>query len=233
VLEVSDLEAGYGRVEVLHSVDLRVDEGEIVALVGSNGAGKTTLLRAVSGLIAPTHGSIRFRRREIGGLPPERIVDLGIAHVPEGRRLFQGLTVRENLLAGAIRRGGKQNLERAIELFPRLGDRLGQIAGSLSGGEQQMCAIARGLMSDPELLMIDELTFGLAPNLAERILERLTAISEEGTAVLLVDQDVDLAFEAAARGYVLETGGIVASGPSEELLADPKVREAYPGVAAG
>ena len=233
MLEVSDLEAGYGRVEVLHRVDLRVEEGEIVALVGSNGAGKTTLLRAVSGLIAPSRGSIQFRGREIGGLPPERIVDLGLAHVPEGRRLFPGLTVRENLLVGAFRRRGKGNLERAIELFPRLGGRLEQIAGSLSGGEQQMCAIARGLMSDPELVMIDELSLGLAPNLVEQILERLTTISEDGTAVLLVDQDVDLALEVAARGYVLETGGIVASGPSNELLADPKVREAYLGVASG
>ena len=232
MLEVSHLGAGYGRIEVLHGVDLRVEEGEIVALVGSNGAGKTTLLRAVSGLIAPSRGGIRFRGREIGSLPPERIVDLGLAHVPEGRRLFAGLTVRENLLAGAFRRG-KGNLERAIELFPRLGDRLGQIAGSLSGGEQQMCAIARGLMSEPELIMIDELTLGLAPNLVEPILDRLTTIADDGTAVLLVDQDVDLALEVAARGYVLETGGIVASGASKELIADPKVREAYLGVASG
>jgi branched-chain amino acid transport system ATP-binding protein len=232
MLEVADLEAGYGLVEVLHGVDLRVEEGEIVALVGSNGAGKTTLLRAVSGLIAPSGGGIRFRGRETTGLLPERIVELGLAHVPEGRRLFAGLTVRENLLAGSLRRG-KGDLERAIEFFPRLGGRLDQLAGSLSGGEQQMCAIARGLMSDPELVMIDELTFGLAPNLAERILERLTRIAEEGTAVLLVDQDVDLALEVAARGYVLETGKIVASGPSNELLADPKIREAYLGVASG
>jgi branched-chain amino acid transport system ATP-binding protein len=232
VLEVSDLEAGYGRVEVLRGVDLRVEAGEIVALIGSNGAGKTTLLRAVSGLIAPSGGSIRFRGRETGGLPPERIVALGLAHVPEGRRLFAGLTVRENLLAGAFRRGAG-NLERALELFPRLGDRLGQIAGSLSGGEQQMCAIARGLMSEPELIMIDELTLGLAPNLVEPILERLTKVAEDGTAVLLVDQDVDLALEVAARGYVLETGAIVASGPSEELIGDPKVSEAYLGVASG
>ena len=232
MLEVSGLRAGYGRVEVLYGIDLTIGQGEIVALVGSNGAGKTTLLRTVSGLIAPSRGSIRFRDREIAGIAPERIVGLGLAHVPEGRRLFPGLTVRENLLAGAYRRG-KGNLERAIGLFPRLGERLGQIAGSLSGGEQQMCAIARGLMSEPELIMIDELTLGLAPNLVEPILDRLTTIAEDGTAVLLVDQDVDLALEVAARGYVLETGAIVANGPSRELIADPKVREAYLGVASG
>ena len=232
MLEVSGLRAGYGRVEVLYGVDLTIGQGEIVALVGSNGAGKTTLLRTVSGLITPSRGSIRFRDREITGIAPERIVGLGLAHVPEGRRLFPGLTVRENLLAGAYRRG-KGNLERAIGLFPRLGERLGQIAGSLSGGEQQMCAIARGLMSEPELIMIDELTLGLAPNLVEPILDRLTTIAEDGTAVLLVDQDVDLALEVAARGYVLETGAIVASGLSRELIADPKVSEAYLGVASG
>jgi branched-chain amino acid transport system ATP-binding protein len=229
MLEVSGLRAGYGNVDVLWDVDLEVGDDEIVALVGSNGAGKSTLLRAVSGMIRPSAGEIRWHDRDIAGLTPERVVELAIAHVPEGRRLFQGLTIRENLLVGAYRRG-PADLDRAVELFPRLGQRLEQVAGSLSGGEQQMCAIARGLMSNPDLIMIDELSLGLAPNLVEQILDRLPEIAGSGTAVLLVEQDVDAALDAAARGYVLETGRIVASGSSKELLADSRVREAYLGV---
>ena len=230
MLDISGLNAGYGRVEVLQGVDLEVGEDEIVALVGSNGAGKTTLLRAVSGVIAPAAGSVRFKGDEIGGLPPEEIVDRGIAHVPEGRRLFAGLTVRENLLVGGYS-GHTEDIEGAVGLFPRLGERLGQAAGSLSGGEQQMCAIARGLMSSPALIMIDELSLGLAPKLVDEIVERLRTVAEDGTAVLLVDQDVDAALRLAARGYVLETGRIVVSGPSAELLEDERVREAYLSVA--
>ncbi len=230
MLEISELNAGYGRVEVLQGVDLEVGEDEIVALVGSNGAGKTTLLRAVSGVIAPAAGSVRFKGDEIGGLPPEVIVDRGIAHVPEGRRLFAGLTVRENLLVGGYS-GHTEDIESAVGLFPLLGERLGQAAGSLSGGEQQMCAIARGLMSSPALIMIDELSLGLAPKLVDEIVERLRTVAEDGTAVLLVDQDVDAALRLAARGYVLETGRIVVSGPSAELLEDERVREAYLSVA--
>jgi branched-chain amino acid transport system ATP-binding protein len=229
MLELSRLRAGYGNVDVLWDVDLEVGDEEIVALVGSNGAGKSTLLRAVSGMIGPSAGEIRWQGRDIAGLAPERVLELGIAHVPEGRRLFQGLTIRENLLVGAYRRG-RADLDRAVELFPRLGERLGQVAGSLSGGEQQMCAIARGLMSDPDLIMIDELSLGLAPNLVEQILDRLAEIASSGTAVLLVEQDVDAALAAAGRGYALETGRIVASGSSKELLADSRVREAYLGV---
>jgi branched-chain amino acid transport system ATP-binding protein len=230
MLEVSGLNAGYGRVEVLQGVDLEVGEDEIVALVGSNGAGKTTLLRAVSGMIAAAAGSVRFKGDEIGGLPPEEIVDRGVAHVPEGRRLFAGLTVRENLLVGGYS-GHTEDIESAVELFPLLGERLDQAAGSLSGGEQQMCAIARGLMSSPALIMIDELSLGLAPKLVDEIVERLRTVAEGGTAVLLVDQDVDAALRLAARGYVLETGRIVVSGPSAELLEDERVREAYLSVA--
>ena len=230
MLEVSGLNAGYGRVQVLQGVDLEVGEDEIVALVGSNGAGKTTLLRAVSGVIAATAGKVRFRGDEIGGLPPEEIVDRGVAHVPEGRRLFAGLTVRENLLVGGYS-GHTEDIESAVGLFPLLGERLGQAAGSLSGGEQQMCAIARGLMSSPALIMIDELSLGLAPKLVDEIVERLRTVAENGTAVLLVDQDVDAALRLAARGYVLETGRIVVSGPSAELLEDKRVREAYLSVA--
>jgi branched-chain amino acid transport system ATP-binding protein len=231
VLEVSGVDAGYGRVQVLWDVDLEVGDGEVVALVGSNGAGKTTLLRAVSGMIEPTGGDVRLGGDSLPGRAPEEVVRAGIAHVPEGRRLFAGLTVRENLRVGAYASGGDADVDRAVELFPRLGERLDQVAGSMSGGEQQMCAIARGLMADPKLIMIDELSLGLAPKLVEQILERLTSVTEAGTSVLLVDQDVDAALEAAARGYVLENGRIIASGESASLLEDPRIREAYLGVA--
>jgi branched-chain amino acid transport system ATP-binding protein len=231
MLEVSSLSAGYGQVEVLREVDLTVGDGEIVALVGSNGAGKTTLLRALSGLIGTTGGDVSFDGDSLAGLPAERIVSRGIAHVPEGRHLFAGLTVRENLMAGAFAGREGPGLDRALELFPHLKDRLGQVAGSMSGGEQQMCAIARGLMSVPKLLMIDELSLGLAPKLVEEILERLGAVAGQGTALLIVEQDVDAALRIAGRGYVLETGQIVSSGESAELLDDPRVREAYLGIA--
>ena len=231
MLRVEGLSAGYGSVEVLWEVELEVGEDEIVALVGSNGAGKTTLLRAVSGLIPASAGEVRFGDEPISGLRPEQIVTRGVAHVPEGRHLFQGLTVRENLQAGGYALRGGAELERAVELFPRLGERLGQLAGSLSGGEQQMCAIARGLMSRPKLLMIDELSLGLAPKLVDQIFEQLEAVAAEGTALLVVEQDVDAALRIAQRGYVLETGRIAGSGSSEDLLEDPRVREAYLGVA--
>ena len=231
MLQVEKLSAGYGPVQVLWDVDLEVGEREIVALVGSNGAGKTTLLRAISGLIQPSGGEVRFEDRPLRGLRPEQIVARGIAHVPEGRHLFQGLTVRENLMAGAyVRRDGAE-LDEVVELFPRLGERMSQVAGSLSGGEQQMCAIARGLMSRPKLLMIDELSLGLAPKLVDQIIERLEVVAEGGTALLVVEQDVDAALRIAARGYVLETGRMAASGSSAELSEDPRVREAYLGVA--
>jgi branched-chain amino acid transport system ATP-binding protein len=230
MLEVSGLAAGYGAVQVLWDVDLEVGENQVVALVGSNGAGKTTLLRAISGMIAPTAGDVRFGGESLLGRAPEDVVAAGIAHVPEGRRLFAGLTVRETLRGGAYARGGEADIDRAVDLFPRLGDRLDQVTGSMSGGEQQMCAIARGLMADPKLIMIDELSLGLAPNLVEQILERLVGVTEAGTAVLLVEQDVDAALEVAARGYVLENGRIIAAGESAELLEDPRIREAYLGV---
>jgi branched-chain amino acid transport system ATP-binding protein len=231
MLEVAGLGAGYGPLQVLWEVDLEVREREIVALVGSNGAGKTTLLRAISGMIASMGGDVRFDGRSMLGRPPEDVVRAGIAHVPEGRRLFAGLTVRENLLMGAHAQPGDADIERAVEMFPALGGRLDQVAGSLSGGEQQMCAIARGVMARPRLLMIDELSLGLAPKLVEQILERLPSVTEAGSAILLVEQDVDLALDLAARGYVLENGRIVATGASAELLADPRLREAYLGVA--
>ena len=230
MLEVSGLAAGYGPVQVLWDVDIEVGEREVVALVGANGAGKTTLLRAISGMIAPSAGDVRLDGGSLVGRLHEDIVTAGIAHVPEGRRLFPGLTVRENLRVGAYARGGRADIDRAVELFPRLGERLDQVTGSMSGGEQQMCAIARGMMADPKLLMIDELSLGLAPKLVEQILERLVGVTEAGTAVLLVDEAVAADLEVAAHGYVLENGRVIAAGDSASLLEDPRVREAYLGV---
>jgi branched-chain amino acid transport system ATP-binding protein len=230
MLEVRGLSAGYGRVQVLWEVDLSVGEREIVALVGPNGAGKTTLLRALSGVTPMRGGTAEFRGRSLADRSIEQIVDLGIAHVPEGRRLFAGLTVRANLLLGGWRTKNT-DLERVIELFPPLGARLEQVAGSLSGGEQQMCAIARGLMSQPELMMIDELSLGLAPLIVDEILERLPDIAAAGTSVLLVEQDVDAALSVAERAYVLETGQITLAGRAGELLADKRIQESYLGIA--
>ena len=231
LLEVDRVSAGYGRVQVLWDVELAIEPNQIVALVGANGAGKTTLLRAISGMIRPRSGSIRFRDREIAGAPIESIVDLGIAHVPEGRRLFSGLTVRENLLLGGWR-NDHRDVSRAVELFPILGERLHQIASTLSGGEQQMCAIARGLMGSPALLLIDELSLGLAPIMVDEIVARLPDVAASGTAVLLVEQDVDTALSVSNFGYVLETGRITKSGPSKDLLADASIRGAYLGLEA-
>ena len=229
LLEVNGLGAGYGRVQVLWEVDLEVGEREIVALVGPNGAGKTTLLRALSGMAETRGGTATFRGRSLVGQPIERIVDLGISHVPEGRRLFAGLSVRDNLRLGGWRTDN-QDIDRVVELFPRLGERLNQVCGSMSGGEQQMCAIARGLMSQPELMMIDELSLGLAPVVVDEILARLPDIAASGTSVLLVEQDVDAALSVAERAYVLETGHVVLSGKAGELLADQRVQESYLGI---
>jgi branched-chain amino acid transport system ATP-binding protein len=228
LLEVTGLRVGYGRVQVLHGVELTVAEREIVALVGSNGAGKTTLLRALSGLLTPSGGTVRFAGQDITGQRAESLVRRGLAHVPEGRRLFAGLSVRDNLrLGGWVSRS--TDLDRVLALFPALAGRLGQVAGTLSGGEQQMCAIARGLMSRPTLIMIDELSLGLAPLVVDEIVARLPDIAASGTAVLLVEQDVDIALSVSARGYVLETGVIALSGPSPQLRADPRIQRAYLG----
>ena len=229
MLEVAGLSAGYGRVQVLWDVDLSIGQQQIVALVGPNGAGKSTLLRALSGMIPISAGHATFRGQELGGRSIEQIVDLGIAHVPEGRRLFPGLSVRDNLRLGGWRTDNR-DIGRVVELFPLLGDRLNQIAGSMSGGEQQMVAIARGLMGRPDLIMIDELSLGLAPMIVDEIIQRLPEIAASGTSVLLVDQDVDAALAIAERAYVLETGHVVLSGKAGELLADQRVRESYLGI---
>jgi branched-chain amino acid transport system ATP-binding protein len=232
LLEVRQLRAGYGRIQVLWDVDLLVHDNQIVALVGANGAGKTTLLRAISGMIRVGSGSIQLRGHELRGLEAEEIVDLGIAHVPEGRRLFMGLTVRENLLLGGWRRRNT-NMDWVLELFPPLRQRLGQVVGTMSGGEQQMCAIARGLMGRPSLLMIDELSLGLAPIVVDEIIARLPDVAAGGTSVLLVEQDLATALTVSEWAYVMEMGRISLSGKSAEVLADPRVQEAYLGVLRG
>ena len=229
MLEAKALSAGYGRVQVLWDVELSVGDNEIVALVGPNGAGKTTLLRALSGMAEVRSGTVDFRGEAVQGRSIEQIVNLGISHVPEGRRLFPGLTVRDNLRLGGWRTRNT-DIDRVVELFPRIGERLNQVAGTMSGGEQQMCAIARGLMSEPHLMMIDELSLGLAPVVVDEIIARLPDIASSGTAILLVDQDVDAALTVAERAYVLETGHIVLSGMASDLLADPRVQESYLGV---
>jgi branched-chain amino acid transport system ATP-binding protein len=232
LLEVRGLNAGYGRVQVLWDVDLAVEAKQIVALVGANGAGKTTLLRAISGMIGVRSGSVRLGGREIAGAPIESIVDLGLAHVPEGRRLFSGLTVRENLVLGGWR-NRNQDMSLVLELFPVLGQRLNQVASTLSGGEQQMCAIGRGLMGAPSVLLIDELSLGLAPILVDEIVARLPDIAASGTAILLVEQDIDTALSVSQFGYVLETGRVTKFGLSRDLLADPTIQEAYLGLGRG
>lgn len=234
LLRVEHLDVAYGDVQVLWDVGLDVAADEMVALVGANGAGKTTLLSAISGLLRPRSGSITFDGGPIGGAPTKRIVELGIAHVPEGRRLFPAMSVRDQLVLGAFRRrdreGVKADLEHVLTLFPRLRDRLHALGGTLSGGEQQMAAIARGLMARPRLLMIDELSLGLAPVIVESLVEILQRVNRDGTAVLLVEQDVQTALEIATRGYVLERGKVALAGAAAALLRDERVRRAYLGV---
>ena len=229
VLEVHNLSARYGRVEVLWEVDLFVGSKEIVSLVGPNGAGKTSLLRALSGMASASADVMSFRGKDLRGLSIEQIVDVGIAHVPEGRRLFPGLTVRDNLRLGGWRTRN-QDVSRVVELFPKLGQRINQVCGTMSGGEQQMVAIGRGLMGEPDLIMIDELSMGLAPVVVEEIIDVLPDIAASGTSVLLVEQDVDAALTTAERAYVLETGRVVMTGQAGELLADPRIQQAYLGI---
>ena len=233
LLEVRGLDAGFGAIPVLFQVDIDVSPGELVALIGANGAGKSTLLGTLSGLVRPSDGTVHFDGHSITGLRPEGIVASGLIHVPQGRRLFSTLTVERNLVLGAYRRRDeqvKEDLQRILTYFPALGDKLQRYAGTLSGGEQQMVAIGRGLMARPKLLMIDEPSLGLAPKVVERVMEVVKAINQDGTAVLLVEQDVVLALEIADRGYVLENGHMVMTGPAAELLHDPAIRKAYLGV---
>lgn len=233
MLKVRELSAGYGEVQVLWGVDLEVKRGEIVTLVGSNGAGKTTLLKVLSGLILPTSGEILFEDHSVTNSPPDERVRLGIAHVPEGRRLFAGMTVEENLKLGAYLRRDEEvgmDLERVFRLFPELKARRRSLAGTLSGGEQQMCALGRALMSRPKLLLIDELSLGLAPVVVDRLLEAIHRIRAGGTTLLIVEQDVQTALEHADRAYVLESGRIVLEGEAADLLDDARIRNAYLGL---
>ena len=232
MLEVRGLRAGYGAIEILRGVDLAVGPGEIVALLGSNGAGKSTLNNNISGLYRPFGGSIRFEGQEIAGAPSTRIVAAGLVQVPEGRRVFPNLTVRENLEMGSYRRGKParaQNFERVTAIFPRLKERWTQLAGTLSGGEQQMLAIGRGLMGEPRLLILDEPSLGLSPLLVEEMFALIARINADGLAILLVEQNVVQSLAVAHRAYVLENGRIALSGKAAELAEHPELKKAYLG----
>ena len=231
LLQIEDLEAGYGAIAALRGVTLEVRAGEIVTLIGSNGAGKSTLLRSVSGLVRPRRGRILLDGEDIGSARPDQIVRLGVCHVPEGRRIFANLSVLENLqMGGYVRRGSSaETLEQVLSLFPRLRERLKQAGGTLSGGEQQMLAIGRALMAQPRLLLLDEPSLGLAPRLVQQIFEIIQTIHAAGTTVVLVEQNAHQALRIASRAYVLETGSLVLEGSAAELAADPRVRRAYLG----
>ncbi len=233
LLEIEDMHSYYGHIEALRGISLTVDEGEVVTLIGSNGAGKTTTLRSIHGILPPKQGRIIFAGEEIQGVPAHELISRGIAQSPEGRRIFFRMTVLENLEMGAYHRndasGIREDMDRVFHLFPRLKERTKQEAGTMSGGEQQMLAIGRALMSRPRLLLLDEPSMGLAPVLVERIFETIREINKQGTTILLVEQNANIALEIATRGYVLETGTIVNSAPAAELREDPAVREAYLG----
>jgi branched-chain amino acid transport system ATP-binding protein len=234
MLKVNHLAAAYGRVQVLWDINLEIREGEIVALIGSNGAGKSTLLAAISGLMKPVQGTLEFNGADVTHEPCDRLVQSGLVLVPQGRRLFAGLTVRENLLMGAYTRSDRAqvqiDLAWVLSLFPSLERRLSLAAGKMSGGEQQMCAIGRGLMGKPKLLMIDECSLGLAPIVVEQLMGIVKTINAQGMTVLIVEQDVQVALENAHRGYVLETGHITLTDDAQKLLDNQYVRSAYLGV---
>jgi len=233
MLEVSDLHAGYGAFRVLQGVSLSVSAGEIVAVLGANGVGKTTLNRALSGLIPTTAGTIRFEGADITGQDSSRIVSAGLIHVPEGRKIFPDLSVRDNLLLGAYLRGKvhrARNLARVLETFPRLAERLRQRAGTMSGGEQQMLAIGRALMSEPRLLILDEPSLGLSPLLTEQLFELIARLHGQGLAILLVEQNVVQSLAIAGRAYVLENGRVALSGSAASLAADARLATAYLGL---
>jgi branched-chain amino acid transport system ATP-binding protein len=234
LLEVSGIDVFYGRVQAVRGASLQVDAGEVVALIGSNGAGKTTTLRTISGLLHPARGKITFNGKDITHMEPQKIVGLGVCQSPEGRRLFPRMSVLDNLRMGAYTRKNaldiKRDMERVFELFPRLKERSNQIAGTLSGGEQQMCAMGRALMAKPKLLMLDEPSLGLAPILVQTIFDIVKEINSQGTPVLLVEQNAHKALEVAHRGYVLETGVIVQTGTGKDLLESEEVQRAYLGM---
>ena len=233
MLSLTEIVAYYGNVQALKGISFQVQQGEMVALIGSNGAGKTTTLRTISGLLAPRSGEIRFRDESIGGRPPFEIIKRGIAHCPEGRRVWPDMTVFENLRMGGYLRndpgGIKEDLEEMYALFPRLKERRTQPAGSLSGGEQQMLAIARALMSKPKLLLLDEPSLGLAPIMVERVRDTAVKLNQAGITILLVEQNANLALKISSRAYVLQVGKVTLSGKASELLADDEVQKVYLG----
>ena len=233
LLELQALDVHYGAIHALRGISIRVGQGEIVSLIGANGAGKTTTLRAVSGMLRPSAGQIRYEGASIGGLKPHRLVARGLCHAPEGRGIFPNLTVTENLSLGAFLRrdaeGIAQDMEKGFKLFPILKERATQMAGTLSGGEQQMLAIARALMSRPRLLLLDEPSLGLAPTVVETIFNIVQEINKQGVTILLVEQNAHLALQIANHGYVLETGTVVQTGTGGELLRSPEIRKAYLG----
>ena len=234
LLEVDDLHVAYGGIQALRGVSFAVDEGQVVTLIGANGAGKTTTLRAISGLVKPARGNVRFAGKSLLGVAPHRIVARGLSHAPEGRGIFANLSVAENLDIGAYLRTDKAGVakdrEHALTLFPRLKERLHQNAGTLSGGEQQMLAIARALLARPRLLLLDEPSLGLAPQIVALIFQIVKQIAKEGTTILLVEQNAHMALKVADVGHVLEVGTLVTSGPAAQLAADDAIRKAYLGV---
>lgn len=233
-LEVNNIDVSYGDVQVIFDLSMRIEEGEVVSIIGGNGAGKSTLLRAISGLMKPSSGKISFKNRYIHTQPPEEIVNRGIVHVPEGRRLFSLMTIKDNLIVGAYNKEADKHKEETLaqvyEMLPRLKERENQTALTLSGGEQQMVAIGRGLMARPKILMLDEPSLGLAPVLVNSIFETIRKIADQGTTVLLVEQDVNHSLRLSDRGYVLEHGRIAMEGRADELLGNPHIKEAYLGI---
>ncbi len=234
VLELDDVHTYYGAIHALKGISLKVHEGEVVTLIGANGAGKSTTLRSINGINHPREGRIHFQGKDITNAPPHAIVKMGIAQSPEGRRLFPRMSVLENLEMGAFQRDDKQNfredMDRVFDLFPRLAERKQQQAGTMSGGEQQMCAIGRALMARPKLLLLDEPSMGLAPIFVEKIFEIVAEINAQGTPILLVEQNALMALDAASRGYVMETGVIALEGPAKDLRENERVRKAYLGI---
>jgi branched-chain amino acid transport system ATP-binding protein len=234
VLQVENLNVYYGAIHALQGISFNVNEGEIVTLIGANGAGKSTTLRTLSGLLRSRTGSITFKGQDLSTLPAEKIVECGISHVPEGRKIFAPLSVKENLMMGAFSRNDQaeiqESLARVYQSFPRLKERAGQYGGTLSGGEQQMLATGRGLMSKPTLLLLDEPSMGLSPILVEEIFRIIVEINKQGTSILLVEQNAQMALSIAHRAYVLETGRIVLAGPAKEIAENPQVRTAYLGI---